>query len=132
MAATELNNRPAVRKREAQELSDRVAAAGFGDPGRGRRAGEGSQRDNPVPWLTACPAPASATTSSGGQGPTLGEGWGEGVQAGEDLPDNHELRQENHPMMLQRRNHFSPFGELRQMQDNMDRMWRRFGSFQRR
>ena len=32
-------------------------------------------------------------------------------------------------MMLQRRNHFSPFGELRQMQDNMDRMWRRFGSF---
>ena len=31
--------------------------------------------------------------------------------------------------MLQRRNHFSPFGELRQMQDNMDRMWRRFGSF---
>ncbi len=32
-------------------------------------------------------------------------------------------------MMLQRRNHFSPFGELRQMQENMDRMWRRFGSF---
>ena len=32
-------------------------------------------------------------------------------------------------MMLQRRNHFSPFGELRQMQDNMDRMWRRFGAF---
>ena len=31
-------------------------------------------------------------------------------------------------MMLQRRNHFSPFGELRQMQENMDRMWRRFGS----
>ena len=31
--------------------------------------------------------------------------------------------------MLQRRNNFSPFGELRQMQDNMDRMWRRFGSF---
>ena len=29
-------------------------------------------------------------------------------------------------MMLQRRNHFSPFGELRQMQENMDRMWRRF------
>ena len=27
-------------------------------------------------------------------------------------------------MMLQRR---SPFSELRQMQDNMDRMWRRFG-----
>ena len=32
-------------------------------------------------------------------------------------------------MMLQRRNHFSPFGELRQMQENMDRMWRRSGSF---
>ncbi len=32
-------------------------------------------------------------------------------------------------MMLQRRNHFSPFRELRQVQDNMDRMWRRFGSF---
>ena len=32
-------------------------------------------------------------------------------------------------MMLQRRNHFSPFSELRQMQENMDRMWRRFGSF---
>ena len=31
-------------------------------------------------------------------------------------------------MMLQRRNQFSPFSELRQMQDNMDRMWRRFGS----
>ena len=31
--------------------------------------------------------------------------------------------------MLQRRNHFSPFGELRQVQDNMDRMWRRFGTF---
>ena len=31
-------------------------------------------------------------------------------------------------MMLQRRNRFSPFGELRQMQDNMDRMWRRFGT----
>ena len=30
--------------------------------------------------------------------------------------------------MLQRRNHFSPFGELRQMQENMDRMWRRFGA----
>ena len=29
-------------------------------------------------------------------------------------------------MILQRR---SPFGELRQMQDNMDRMWRRFGTF---
>ncbi len=29
-------------------------------------------------------------------------------------------------MILQRRN---PFGELRQMQENMDRMWRRFGSF---
>ena len=28
--------------------------------------------------------------------------------------------------MLQRR---SPFGELRNMQDNMDRMWRRFGVF---
>ena len=28
--------------------------------------------------------------------------------------------------MMQRR---SPFNELRQMQDNMDRMWRRFGSF---
>ncbi len=32
-------------------------------------------------------------------------------------------------MMLQRRNHFSPFNELRQVHDNMDRMWRRFGSF---
>ena len=32
-------------------------------------------------------------------------------------------------MMLQRRNQASPFSELRQMQDNMDRMWRRFGSF---
>ena len=32
-------------------------------------------------------------------------------------------------MMLQRRNHFTPFGELRQMQENMDRMRRRFGSF---
>ena len=32
-------------------------------------------------------------------------------------------------MMLQRRNHFSPFSELRQVQDNIDRMWRRFGSF---
>ena len=32
-------------------------------------------------------------------------------------------------MMLQRRNHFSPFGEFRQMQANMDRMRRRFGSF---
>lgn len=32
-------------------------------------------------------------------------------------------------MMLQRRNHFNPFGELRHMQDNMDRMWRRFGAF---
>ena len=32
-------------------------------------------------------------------------------------------------MMLQRRNHFTPFGELRQMQENMDRRWRRFGSF---
>ena len=32
-------------------------------------------------------------------------------------------------MMLQRRNHFSPFGEFRQMQTNMDRMRRRFGSF---
>ena len=32
-------------------------------------------------------------------------------------------------MMLQRRNHFSSFGELRQMQDNMNRMWRRFGTF---
>ena len=32
-------------------------------------------------------------------------------------------------MMLQRRNHFSPFGELRQMQDNMARMWPRFGTF---
>ena len=31
-------------------------------------------------------------------------------------------------MMLQRRNHFSPFSELRQMQANMDRMWRRFGT----
>ena len=31
-------------------------------------------------------------------------------------------------MMLQRRNPFSPFSELRQMQENMDRMWRRFGS----
>ena len=31
--------------------------------------------------------------------------------------------------MLQRRNQFSPFSEMRQMQDNMDRMWRRFGSF---
>ena len=30
--------------------------------------------------------------------------------------------------MLQRRNHFSPFSELRQMQDNMDRIWRRFGA----
>ncbi len=30
--------------------------------------------------------------------------------------------------MLQRRNPFNPFGELRQMQENMDRMWRRFGS----
>ena len=29
-------------------------------------------------------------------------------------------------MMLQRR---GPFTELRQMQDNMDRMWKRFGSF---
>ena len=28
--------------------------------------------------------------------------------------------------MMQRR---SPFNELRQMQDNMDRMWRRFGTF---
>ena len=28
--------------------------------------------------------------------------------------------------MMQRR---SPFSELRQMQDNMDRMWRRFGNF---
>ena len=28
--------------------------------------------------------------------------------------------------MMQRR---TPFNELRQMQDNMDRMWRRFGSF---
>ena len=32
-------------------------------------------------------------------------------------------------MMLQRRNHFSPFGEFRQMQANMDRMRRRFRSF---
>ena len=32
-------------------------------------------------------------------------------------------------MMLQRRNHFSPFGEFRQMQANVDRMRRRFGSF---
>ena len=32
-------------------------------------------------------------------------------------------------MMLQRRNHLSPFTELRQMQSNMDRMWRRFGPF---
>ena len=32
-------------------------------------------------------------------------------------------------MMLQRRNHFSPFGEFRQMQANMDRMRHRFGSF---
>ena len=31
--------------------------------------------------------------------------------------------------MLQRRTHPSPFSELRQMQENMDRMWRRFGSF---
>ena len=31
--------------------------------------------------------------------------------------------------MLQRRNHFIPFTELRHMQDNMDRMWRRFGAF---
>ena len=31
-------------------------------------------------------------------------------------------------MMLQRRNRFSPFSELRQMQDNMDHMWRRFGT----
>lgn len=31
--------------------------------------------------------------------------------------------------MLQRRNQFSPFSELRQMQNNMDRMWRRFGTF---
>ena len=31
--------------------------------------------------------------------------------------------------MLQRRNHFSPFSELRNMQENMDRMWRRFGTF---
>ena len=30
-------------------------------------------------------------------------------------------------MMLQRRNHFSPLGDFRQMQENMDRMWRRFG-----
>jgi HSP20 family protein len=30
--------------------------------------------------------------------------------------------------MLQRRNHFSPFSELRQMQENMDRMWRRLGT----
>ena len=29
--------------------------------------------------------------------------------------------------MLQRRDHFTPFSELRQMQENMDRMWRRFG-----
>ena len=32
-------------------------------------------------------------------------------------------------MMLQRRNHFSPFSDLRQMQNNMDRMWKRFGTF---
>ena len=32
-------------------------------------------------------------------------------------------------MMLQRRNHFGPFSELHRMQDNMDRMWRRFGAF---
>ena len=30
--------------------------------------------------------------------------------------------------MLQRRNQFSPFSELRQMQENMDRMWRRYGT----
>ena len=30
--------------------------------------------------------------------------------------------------MLQRRNQFNPFSELRQMQENMDRMWRRFGA----
>ena len=30
--------------------------------------------------------------------------------------------------MLQRRNQFNPFSELRQMQENMDRMWRRFGT----
>ena len=32
-------------------------------------------------------------------------------------------------MMLQRRHPFNPFGELRQMQENMDRMRRRFGAF---
>ena len=32
-------------------------------------------------------------------------------------------------MMLQRRNHSSPFGELMQMHANMDRMLRRFGTF---
>ena len=32
--------------------------------------------------------------------------------------------------MLQRRHHhISPFGELRHMQENMDRMWHRFGGF---
>ena len=31
-------------------------------------------------------------------------------------------------MLMQRRN---PFSELRQMQENMDRMWRRFGAFNR-
>ncbi len=31
-------------------------------------------------------------------------------------------------MMLQRRNHFSPFGDLRQMQENMDRMRRSLGA----
>ena len=30
--------------------------------------------------------------------------------------------------MLQRRNQFNPFSELRQIQENMDRMWRRFGT----
>ena len=30
--------------------------------------------------------------------------------------------------MLQRRDHFYPFREFRQMQENMDRMWRRFGT----
>ena len=31
-------------------------------------------------------------------------------------------------MMLQRRNPFTPLGELGQMQDNMERMRRRFGT----
>ena len=31
--------------------------------------------------------------------------------------------------MLQRRDHFYPFSRFPQMQENMDRMWRRFGTF---